>query len=138
MKLRILFDSELAAAHLRLLAYKNLLHLSDLVARGVQSGAPGQGRLDHLAHVEEFRNHLPLLQESVRQGIGWASARTANHRADTLAWLEQTLQLQAADGIAHGTAADPEHFHKLAFRGSRSPGFISSVMRRSSCLATSW
>ena len=122
MKLRIFFDSQFAAAHLGLLPYQNVLHLRDLIASGVQSGAPGQGRLEHLAHVKQVRNHLPLLEERGSQVIGWGRARTANHRADTLAGLEQTLQFQAADGIANGTAADPKHLHKLAFWGEQIAG----------------
>ena len=85
----------------------------------MQRGAPGQGRLDHIAHVQQFRNHLPLLQERVSQGIGWVSVRTANHRADTLAWLEQTHQFQAADGVPHGTAAHAQHPNQFAFRGEQ-------------------
>src|ERR1019366_5015732 len=123
MKLGVLVDSEFAPAHLRLLAYQNLFHLSDLIARGVQSGAPGQGRLDHIAHVQQFRNHLPLLQERGSQGIVWRSIGTANHRADTLAWLKQALQFQAPDGIAHRAAADPKHLHKLTLWGQQIAGF---------------
>ena len=89
----------------------------------MQSGPPGQGRLDHFAYVDQFRDQLPLLPKRVSQGIGWGNARTANHRADTLAWLEQTHQFQTADGIAHGAATDAKHLHKLPFWRKQVAGF---------------
>jgi hypothetical protein len=60
-----------------------------------------------------------FLQERGCQRVAGFRGGTADYRADALARLKQTHQLQGPDGIPHGIAAHAQHPDQCAFWGKQ-------------------
>ena len=122
VKLRVLLDGELPALGLLALAAQDVLEVGDLLGRGALRGAGREGRLDHLADVEQLLDELALAAEHARDGHHHGLGRhVGDDGALALARHDEADELERADGVADRAAGDAEPLRELALRRHRGP-----------------
>ena len=127
MELRVFLDGQFAPADLLPLSAEDVFQVGDFLGGSVAGGAGGQGRLDHLAHVQQLAHQRALANQ---HGGQWVDERVGRDVADdrtvALAGLHQPRELQSADGVPHRAAAHPEHHAQLSLGGKLVAGLQSA------------